>query len=45
MKGIIQIAGVIDKEEARMLMEAGVDAHTGVESKNGWKDFVTRKYL
>jgi phosphoribosylanthranilate isomerase len=33
MKNLIQIAGVIDKEEAQMLMDAGV------ESKNGRKDF------
>ncbi len=34
MKQLIQITGVIDKEEVRMLMEAGVDVHTGVESKD-----------
>ncbi|MBI5731333.1 MAG: hypothetical protein HY963_09365 [Ignavibacteriales bacterium] len=46
MKGIIQIAGVIDKEEAIMLMEAGVDAHTGVESKNGRKSYeLVKKFV
>ncbi len=46
MKELIQIAGVIDKEEAEMLMEAGVDAHTGVESKNGRKSYeLVKKFV
>lgn len=46
MKQLIQITGVIDKEEVRMLMEAGVDVHTGVESKDRRKNYeLVKKFV